>query len=505
MAQLRNQQMYVMAVDQSTTGSAAFIVDHDGQVVSSASLEISQHYPEPGWVSHDPEEIFQTVLTVCREAMAGAGIGPRRLVAIGIANQRETTVVWDRATGLPVAPAIVWQCRRTTPLCEELKQQGVEPLVRERTGLLIDAYFSATKIRWLLDHRPDGQRRAEAGELCAGTIDSWLLYRLTDGKVHATDVSNASRTMLFNIHTQKWDDDLLSTFSIPRCMLPEVRPTSGIFGETGPALFGAAVPLACLAGDQHAALFGQACFHPGMVKNTYGTGSFLLMQTGEEPAPPPAGLLSTIAWQQQGQPVQYALEGSIFIAGAAVQWLRDGLGIIEKASDTDEIARSVVSTGGVYFVPAFAGLGAPHWDMYARGTMVGLTGGTTRAHIVRATLEAIAYQVRDVLEAMRPVSKSEISLLRADGGGSANPFLMQFQADLLGVPVEVPETAETTALGAAYLAGLAVGFWDNLQEIAAQWRLHARYEPRMSREQADQLYAGWQRAMERALDWETPG
>jgi glycerol kinase len=437
--------------------------------------------------------------------MASAGIEPQQLAAVGITNQRETTVVWDRATGQPVAPAIVWQCRRTARLCEELKQRGMESIVRERTGLVIDAYFSATKVRWLLDHTTDGQRRAEAGELCAGTIDCWLLYRLTGGRVHATDVSNASRTMLFNIHTQNWDIDLLSPLGIPLCMLPDVRPSSGVFGETDPGLFGAAVPIACLIGDQSAALFGQACFHPGMVKNTYGTGAFLLMQTGDQPVPPPSGLLTTIGWQRHGQRTQYALEGSVFITGAAIQWLRDGLGIIEKASDTEEIAQSVSDTGGVYFVPAFAGLGAPHWDMYARGTIVGLTGGTTRAHIVRATLEAIAYQVRDVLEVIRPSTQLEIPLLRADGGGSANPFLMQFQADLLGLPVEVPKIAETTALGAAYLAGLAVGFWGSQRELSGQWHLDARYEPRISREEADKLYAGWQRAMERARNWETPG
>ena len=481
------------------------IFGRDGRVVAWAEREITQHYPEPGWSSHDPEEIVQSTLAVAREAMASAGIEPQHLAAIGITNQRETTVVWERASGRPVAPAIVWQCRRTARLCEELKDRGMQPRVRERTGLVIDAYFSATKIRWLLDHTPDGQRRAEAGELCAGTIDSWLLYRLTGGRVHATDVSNASRTMLFNIHTRNWDMDLLESLGIPRCMLPDVRPSSSIFGETDPSLFGAAVPVTCLVGDQSAALFGQVCFEPGMVKNTYGTGSFLLMQTGDRPVPPAPGLLTTIGWQRQGQQTQYALEGSVFITGAAIQWLRDGLGIIERASDTEEIAQSVSDTGGVYFVPAFAGLGAPHWDMYARGTIVGLTGGTTRAHIIRATLEAIAYQVRDVLEVIRPSIQLEITLLRADGGGSANRFLMQFQADLLGIPVEVPEIAETTALGAAYLAGLAVGFWGSQQELSAQWRLDARYEPRMSRGEADKLYAGWQRAMERARNWETPG
>ena len=499
------QRDHILAIDQSTTGSAAFIFNRDGSAVASASCEITQFHPEPGWVSHDPEELFRSVVAVSREAMASAGIEARQLAAIGITNQRETTVVWDRATGEPVAPAIVWQCRRTAPLCEELKERGLEPTVREKTGLVIDACFSGTKIRWLLDHTPNGQSRAEAGELCTGTVDSWLLYRLTGGKVHATDCSNASRTMLFNIHTQEWDAELLSALDIPLSMLPGVRPSSGVFGETDPGLFDAAVPIACLVGDQSAALFGQACFQTGMVKNTYGTGAFLLMQTGEQPVPPPPGLLSTIGWQRDGQQTQYALEGSVFITGAAVQWLRDGLGIIENAAETSDIAEGIPDTGGVYFVPAFAGLGAPHWDPYARGTIVGITGGTGRAHIVRATLEAIAYQVRDVLEVVRQSAPSEIPLLRADGGGSANRFLMQFQADMLGIPVEVPEIAETTALGAAHLAGLAVGFWDSEKDLASKWQANARYEPRMSRDEADKLYDGWQRAVERARDWERKG
>lgn len=499
------QQNYILAVDQSTTSSAAFVIDHGGRVVAWAKREITQFHPEPDWVSHDPEELFRSVIAVSQEAMASAGIGPQQLAAVGITNQRETTVVWDRSTGEPVSPAIVWQCRRTAQMCDELKQRGLGPVVRGKTGLMIDAYFSATKVRWLLEHTPDGQSRAESGELCTGTVDSWLLYRLTGGRVHATDVSNASRTMLFNIHTQEWDADLLSQLGIPLAMLPEVRPSSSVFGETGPGLFGAAVPIACLAGDQSAALFGQGCFQPGMLKNTYGTGSFLLVQTGEQPLPPPAGLVTSIAWQLGGQQTQYALEGSVFITGAAVQWLRDGLGVIKNASDTEEIAESVSDTGGMYFVPAFAGLGAPHWDPYARGTIVGLTGSTNRAHIVRATLEAIAYQVKDVFEVVRSSYASEIPVVRADGGGSANQFLMQFQSDILGVPVEVPKVTETTALGAAYLAGLAVGFWDSQPELSAQWRLGARYEPQMSRDEADKLYAGWQRAMERSRDWETPG
>ena len=497
--------MHILAIDQSTTGSAAFVFDRDGRVVASASREITQYHLEPGWVSHDPEELSQSVVAVSREAIASAGIEPQQLAAFGITNQRETTVVWDRATGEPVAPAIVWQCRRTAPLCEGLKQRGLEPMVRKKTGLVIDAYFSGTKIRWLLDHMPDGQRTAEAGELCAGTVDSWLLYRLTRGKLHATDVSNASRTMLFNIHTQEWDPDLLSALDIPLKMLPEVRPSGGMFGETGPGLFDVPVPIACLVGDQSGALFGQACFQTGMVKSTYGTGAFLLMQTGEQPVAPPPGLLTTVGWQRESHNTRYALEGSVFITGAAIQWLRDGLGIIKNAAETSEIAKRIPGAGGVYFVPAFTGLGAPHWDPYARGTIVGITGGTDRAHIVRATLEAIAYQVRDVLEVVRQSAPSEIPMLRADGGGSTNPFLMQFQADMLGIPVEVPEIAETTALGAAHLAGLAVGFWNNEKDLATQWQANARYEPRMSRDEADNLYAGWQRAMEQARDWEQKG
>lgn len=504
MVQREDSQRYILAIDQSTTSSSAFIFDHGGDLVASKAQEITQFHPEPGWVDHDPEEIFQSVLIVSRDAIAAAGINPQQLAAIGITNQRETTVIWDRETGQPVAPAIVWQCRRTSQLCEALKQQGMETIVRERTGLVIDAYFSATKIRWLLDNIPEGQRRAEAGELCAGTIDSWLLYRLTNRGAHATDISNASRTMLFNIHTQEWDDDLLTHLNIPRCLLPEIRPSNSFFGETDPNLFGSGIPITCLIGDQSAALFGQACFQPGMVKNTYGTGSFLLMQTGEQPVQPPPGLLTTVGWQREGQQTQYAQEGSIFITGSAIQWLRDGLGIIQNAAETADIALSVPDTGGMYFVPAFAGLGAPHWDMYARGTMVGLTSATSRAHIVRATLEAIAYQVKDVLEVIKSSSQMAITVLRADGGGSANPFLMQFQADILGMPVEVPEIAETTALGAAYLAGLAVGFWDSQQELSGQWRLNTRYEPRISAMESDRLYSGWQRAMERARDWEIP-
>ena len=498
MAQHQNNQTFIIAVDQGTTGSAAFIFDYDGRVVASADREITQHYPEPGWVSHDPEEIFQSTLAVSREAMSLAGIQPSQIAAMGITNQRETTVVWDRATGQPVDQAIVWQCRRTAPLCQQMRQDGLGPLVSERTGLVIDPYFSGTKIRWLLDHAAEGQNRAEAGELCAGTVDSWLLHRLTGGRVHATDITNASRTMLFNIHTGAWDDDLLEYLRIPKAMLPHVQPSSSYFGETEPSLFGSRIPITCMAGDQHAALFGQACFQPGMVKNTYGTGSFLLMQTGQRAVVSDSGLLTTIAWQQGTGPFQYALEGSIFNTGSAVQWLRDGLGIIRDASETEALAESVPDTGSVFFVPALTGLGAPYWDAEARGTITGLTRGTSRAHIVRATLESIAYQVRDVVEAMESDTGLRTPVLRADGGGSVNSFLMQFQADQLGVPVEVPEVAETTALGVAYLAGLAVGFWEDQETIASSWRLSRRYEPRMDPRVRDDLYSGWKRAVDRS-------
>ena len=504
MVQLEHSQRYILAVDQSTTSSSAFIFDHGGGLVSSATQEITQFHPEAGWVDQDPEEIIRSIMIVAREAIASAKLTSEQVSAIGITNQRETTVIWERATGRPVAPAIVWQCRRTAPLSEALPKQGMETTVRERTGLVIDPYFSATKIRWLLDNILNGQKRADNGELCVGTVDSWLLYTLTNGEVHATDISNASRTMLFNIHTQEWDSGLLTHMSIPMCLMPEVRPSNGFFGETDPELFGVGIPITCLIGDQSAALFGQACFQPGMIKNTYGTGSFLLMQTGDQPSQPTPGLLTTVGWQREGRQTQYAQEGSIFITGSAIQWLRDGLGIIENAAETSDIALSIPATGGMYFVPAFAGLGAPHWDMYARGTMVGLTSGTGRAHIIRATLESIAYQVKDVLNVIQASSQIDVTVLRADGGGAANPFLMQFQADILGIPVEVPAISETTALGTAYLAGLAVGFWDNQQELSDQRLLNSRYEPRISTAESDKLYSSWLRAMERARNWELP-
>jgi len=491
---------YVLVIDQGTTGSAAILFDEEGQVVSSADKEIRQIYPQPGWVEHDPKEIFRTSLAVAQEALQKGGITTSQVRGMGITNQRETTVVWDRHTGEPVNNAIVWQCRRTAPLCEELKQRGLSGPVKEKTGLPIDAYFSATKIRWILDHTPDGQRRAQQGDLLFGTVDSWLVWNLTEGAVHVTDCSNASRTMLFNIHTLEWDKELLAALDIPEAVLPKVMPSSQVYGETAAGLLGGSVPLGGIAGDQQAALFGQACYDAGMAKNTYGTGSFILLNTGDRPVPSQKGLVTTVAWGLGGK-VFYALEGSIFITGAAVQWLRDGLGLIKTAAESEPLARSVPDNGGVYFVPALVGLGAPYWDMYARGTIVGLTRGTTKGHLARATLEAIAYQVRDVVEAMGAEAGLQVPVLRVDGGGTANSLLMQFQADILGVPIQRAAVAETTALGAAYLAGLAVGLWRDTNGLARLWRAAETYEPRMSADQRETLYAGWKRAVERARGW----
>ena len=497
---------YILALDQGTTGSAALVFDRRGAPIAMADREIHQSYPQPGWVEHDPIEIYETTMRVAREAMAATGITGRNLAAIGITNQRETTVIWDRKTGEPIYPAIVWQCRRSAAICQRLKLAGLEPIVRERTGLLIDAYFSGTKIAWLLENVPGARERAEAGELAFGTIDSWLLWKLTDGAVHVTDASNASRTMLFNIHERRWDSILLEAVGVPASLLPEVKPSSGVLGEVaGPALAsfdGVAVPIAGVAGDQQAALFGQAAFVPGMSKNTYGTGSFLLLNTGERAPNSRLGLLTTVAWQR-GDQWTYALEGAVFVTGAAVQWLRDGLGIIGDAAETEALALSVEDTGGVYFVPAFAGLGAPYWDMYARGAIVGLTGGTSRAHLVRATLEAIAFQSADVLAGMRDEGGVDVPVLRVDGGGTANAFLMQFQADLLGIPLEVSDVQETTARGAAYLAGLGVGFWQDTDEIVKQWKPSRRYEPAMSADRRDDMMASWHRAVDRARNWAT--
>lgn len=494
---------YVLALDQGTTSSRAILFDEAGVVVAVGQQEFGQMYPRPGWVEHDANEIWSSQLAVAREALRRANARPDEVAAIGITNQRETTVLWDRRTGEPVAPAIVWQDRRTAAACDWLKANGIEAMVREKTGLVLDPYFSATKIAWLLDNIDGLRQRAERGDIAFGTVDAWLVYRLTGGRRHVTDYSNASRTMLFNIHRLDWDDELLRELGrIPRAMLPQVRPSSEMYGETAPELFGAAIPIGGIAGDQQAALFGQACFDGGMAKNTYGTGSFLLMNTGSTPVISQHGLLTTVAWGIDGA-VEYALEGSVFVTGAAIQWLRDEVGLIGSAADSEALATSVDDTAGVYLVPAFAGLGAPHWDPYARGILVGLTRGTGRAHIVRAALESIAYQTKDIVHAMEQDAGIPLRALRVDGGASVNDFLMQFQADVLGVPVERPAVTETTALGAAYLAGLATGFWASRDDIKTQWQLQQRFEPTMEEQRRDELVRGWRKAVERALRWET--
>jgi glycerol kinase len=493
---------YVLALDQGTTSSRAILFDRAGRSLASEAHEFTQHFPQPGWVEHDALEIWDTQLRAMRGAISRAGVSPEEIAAIGITNQRETAVVWDRATGEPIRPAIVWQSRQTVPICEDLRARGLEELFRSRTGLVVDAYFSGTKIKWILDHLDGARERAARGELAFGTIDSWLIYKLTGGRVHATDYSNASRTLLYDIRGLRWDPELLEALDVPEAMMPEVRDSSGSFGETDPALLdGVSLPICGVAGDQQAALFGQACFEPGSVKNTYGTGCFMLMNTGAEARSSKAGLLTTIAWGIGGQ-VEYALEGAIFVAGAAVQWLRDELRLIEHASETDELARSVEDTGGVYLVPAFTGLGAPYWDPLARGTIVGLTRGSTRAHLVRATLESIAYQSRDILECFVADAGLHARALQVDGGAAANDFLMQFQADVLGVPIRRPAVLETTALGAAYLAGLAAGMWPDRETIVANWAEDRRFEPELAAADRDALYAGWLRAVERARDWE---
>jgi glycerol kinase len=495
---------YILALDQGTTSSRAIVFDRAGQLLGAAQREFPQIYPQPGWVEHDPEAIWQTQLETARQVLEKTGVEATELAAIGITNQRETTVVWDRETGEPLYNAIVWQCRRTAPICDQLREAGwVEP-IRNKTGLVVDAYFSGTKLAWLLDNVPGLRDKAAQGRALFGTIDCFLIWRLSGGRLHVTDVSNASRTMLFNIHRLDWDDEILAELHIPRAMLPEVRPSSQLYGLADPALLGAKVPIAGAAGDQQAALFGQTCFAPGQAKNTYGTGCFLLLNTGEQAVASEHGLLTTIAWRLgMDDHVTYALEGSVFIAGAAIQWLRDGLGIIGHAAETEALAREVDDTGGVYFVPAFVGLGAPYWDSYARGTIVGLTRGTDRRHLVRAALEGICYQSRDLLEAMTGDSGIHLQALRADGGAAANDLLMQLQADLLGVPVQRPVVTETTALGAAYLAGLAVGYWSALDEIAVQWRVEAEFRPAMSNDRRNALYTGWQRAVKRARGWLT--
>ena len=489
----------VLALDQGTTGSSAIVFDEAGATRGSADREIRQSYPASAHVEHDPDEIFASTVAVGREALARAGVGAKDLAAIGITNQRETTVVWERATGRPIHPAVVWQSRASAAICERLRAEGHEELFRERTGLVVDAYFSGTKIRWILDQVPGAQKRAEAGELVCGTIDTWLIWNLTDGRAHLTDVSNASRTLVFDIHRQTWDDELLALLHIPRSMMAAPVRSSGVVAESDPRHFGAPVRVAGIAGDQQAALFGQTCFAAGEAKNTYGTGCFLLLNTGERAASASGGLLTTVAWDI-GDGVRYALEGSAFITGAAVQWLRDGLGIIATAAETEALAGSLSGNDNVYLVPAFTGLGAPHWDMYARGLLIGIERGTTRAHLVRATLESIAYQTRDLIEAMRGAGQ-KIEVLRVDGGGTANGFLMQFQADIAGIPVEVARVQETTALGAAFLAGLATGVWKTPEDLRRRRAVAARYEPRMSTDDRDSRYAGWLRAVDRSRGW----
>jgi glycerol kinase len=494
------QDQYILALDQGTTSSRAMLFDRNGNVVSVAQKEFQQIYPEAGWVEHDPQEIWSTQAGVAAEAVTRAGASASSIAAVGITNQRETTIVWDRETGKPIYNAIVWQDRRTAGFCDELKARGLEAMVRSKTGLPIDAYFSATKIRWILDNVEGARDKAKQGRLAFGTVDSWLVWNFTRHGLHVTDITNASRTMLFDIHERRWDDELLDALGIPRNMLPEVRTSSEVYATTQGTVFAADVPLASLAGDQHAALFGQMCTDPGMVKNTYGTGCFLVMNTGDKPIESRNNLVTTIAWQI-GDQVNYALEGSIFIAGAVVQWLRDGLGLIRQASEVETLARGVPHSDGVYLVPAFAGLGAPHWDARARGTLFGVTRGTTSSHISRAALDSIAYQSLDVLKAMEADSGMRIGELRVDGGACANNLLMQFQADILGVDVARPRIAETTALGAAYLAGLAVGYWKDVDELKAQWQLERRFSPSMPQPEIASCLAGWQRAVNAAKAW----
>ena len=487
---------YVLALDQGTTSSRAIVFDQTGAIRAVAQKEFTQIFPQAGWVEHDPREIWASQIGVAVEALARAQITAADVAAIGITNQRETTIVWDRETGEPIHNAIVWQDRRTADYCERLKAQGAGPTIQAKTGLLIDAYFSASKIRWLLDHVPDAKARAAAGKLAFGTVDTWLLWNLTRGAAHVTDVTNASRTMLFNIHTLDWDAELLRIFDVPRELLPTVRSSSEIYGHAAQLR----APIAGIAGDQQAALFGQMCREPGMSKNTYGTGCFLLQNVGTSPTQSTQQLVTTVAWQIGGR-TAYALEGSVFIGGAVVQWVRDGLGLVRTAPEIEPLAKSVADNGGVYLVPAFAGLGAPHWDPYARGTIVGITRGTTAGHIARAALESVAYQVADLLDAMRADSRIALKELRVDGGAAANDMLMQFQADLLGVPVVRPEITETTSLGAAYLAGLATGFWPSLEALSGQWRVERRFDPVMARSAAQELRARWAAALQRSKGW----
>ena len=491
---------YIMALDAGTTSNRCILFDKTGNICSMAQKEFTQYFPAPGWVEHDAMEIFSTQLEVAQQAMQNAGVSASDITAIGITNQRETTIIWNKHTGLPICNAIVWQCRRTADYCETLAKKGFQDIIRKKTGLVLDPYFSGTKIRWILQNIPGAKEAAEKGDLLFGTVETWLIWKLTGGSVHVTDYSNASRTMLFNIHTLDWDNELLAELEIPRCMLPKPMPSSAVYGTAAPAFLGAPIPISGAAGDQQAALFGQTCFKPGDSKCTYGTGAFLLMNTGNKPIESENGLISTIAWGL-GDQITYALEGSIFVAGAAVQWLRDQLGIIESSADTEFMAKSVPDTNGCYFVPAFTGLGAPHWDPYARGALVGLTRGTNKCHIVRATLDSIAYQVADVLQAMTADANMPLGVLKADGGAAANHYLLQTQSDLTGIPVHRPRCVETTAMGAAYLAGLAVGFWKDLGEICDNWVIDRAFTPEITKKERNSKYTGWKSAISRASNW----
>ena len=491
---------YVMALDAGTTSNRAIIFDENSKIVGVSQKEFTQIFPQPGWVEHDADEIWSTMTTVMKEALEESGLSANDISAIGITNQRETTVVWDKNTGRPVYNAIVWQSRQTASIAEDLKKKGLTEEFKNKTGLTIDAYFSGTKITWILEHVEGTRARAEAGDLLFGTIDTWLIWKLTGGKVHVTDYSNASRTLMYNIKELKWDEQLLSYLKVPAKMLPEVKPSSCRYGFTEPSILGASVPVSGAAGDQQSALFGQNCFEPGMAKNTYGTGCFMLMNTGTDIYDSKNGLVTTIAWGLDGK-VEYALEGSIFVAGSAIQWLRDGVRMVDSAPDSEWVAKKVRDTAGVYLVPAFVGLGAPYWDQNARGMIIGITRGTTKAHIVRATLESLAYQTRDVLGAMEADSNIKLASLKVDGGAVANNLMMQFQADILGVPVDRPQIIETTALGAAYLAGLAVGVWSNKEELKTAWKLDVRFEPVMDKSEADKLYKGWQKAVKHSMHW----
>ncbi len=491
---------YIMALDSGTTSNRCILFNERGEICSMAQKEFTQHFPQPGWVEHDASEIWSTQLAVAREAMNQLQVTAADIAAIGITNQRETTIVWDKNTGAPVYHAIVWQCRRTSQYCDSLKEKGLTEKYRQKTGLVIDAYFSATKVKWILDNVEGARERAERGELLFGTVETWLIWKLTKGAVHVTDYSNASRTMLFNINTLEWDDEILEELGIPKCMLPQAKPSSEIYGESDPSFFGGRIPIAGAAGDQQAALFGQTCFEKGEAKNTYGTGCFLLMNTGEQPVFSENGLVTTIAWGMDGK-VNYALEGSIFVAGAAIQWLRDELRLIDSASDTDYMAQKVKDTNGCYIVPAFTGLGAPHWDQYARGTIVGLTRGVNKYHIVRATLESLAYQVNDVLGAMKADSGIELAALKVDGGASANNFLMQTQANISNAPVNRPRCVETTAMGAAYLAGLAVGYWKSKEDVIKNWAIDRTFTPAIADDEREKMIRGWNKAVKCSYGW----